>query len=116
MSDGATAAQHLESGLRQFKALGITPNVVTVSEPAPPFPFQVEYLWNWFTEIMDGVAANGMTVPILTWDNIATWAQLMELDPEPWECRALIRLSNTRAIVFLDEQKKHGSKNAVHSR
>jgi hypothetical protein len=116
LSDGASAAQHLESGLRQFKALGITPKSTTITEPAPPFPFEIEYLWRWFWEIMDGVSGNGMTAPILTWEGIATWAQLMGLDPEPWECRALIRLSNARAIVFLEQQAKdRGSKNAVRS-
>lgn len=105
MSDGATTAQHLESAVRQFKALGIEPKAA-LAEPAPPFPWPIEYLWNWFCEIMDGVAANGMTAPILTWEGIATWAQLMGLDPEPWECRALIRLSAMRAGVFADQTNR----------
>lgn len=73
----------------------------------PPFPDDLSYLWEWFTEISAGLAAGGFGPPTVTWEAIAAWRRLADIGPiEPWEARALVRLGLLRAEIAAEGQKK----------
>ncbi len=73
----------------------------------PPFPDALAYLWTWFAEVVEGVASNGFGPAMVTWRDLAAWSELTMTQIEPFEARALIRLSLTRAVA-MNEDKSVG--------
>lgn len=61
-------------------------------QPALPLVDGGQYLLDWLFEIGPTLPA-GMGSGVLTFSEIATWQQLVGLDLQPWEVRALRRLS-----------------------
>jgi hypothetical protein len=59
----------------------------------------LDYLWVTFHDIAMGLAVTGMAVPTITWDTLQAYERL-EGPLDPWERRALMRLSNVRAHVL----------------
>jgi len=62
-----------------------------------------------------GLAVTGMAVPTITWESLQAYEHLNGWPLEPWECRALMQLSNTRAHVLSirpekQEPESHGRK------
>lgn len=41
-----------------------------------------------------------------SWGDVQDWCEAMRLDLEPWEKKALIRLSNLRAAIHSEEKPK----------
>lgn len=72
----------------------------------PPFPWALDYLWNWFLEFSMGLTSDGMGPVMAGWRDVQDWSAAMCLDLEPWEKRALIRLSNLRAQIQSEEVPK----------
>lgn len=72
----------------------------------PPFPWALDYLWTFFLEFSTGLVANGMAPVMASWRDVQDWCAAMQLDLEPWEKRALIRLSNLRASIQSEEKPK----------
>lgn len=70
----------------------------------PPFPFEVGYIWNWFSELTLGLAGNGMGPVMASWGDILNWELAAGLELEPWERAALAKLSHTRAMVQSEVQ------------
>jgi hypothetical protein len=111
LSDGATAGDHFASAARQLAADGKTDIAVQILAKHPPFPFAVEYLWNWFGELMFGVKATGMGPAMASWGDILEWEAAAGLVLQPWERVALARLSHARAMVE-SERSMEAVKNA----
>jgi hypothetical protein len=75
--------------------------------PEPPaFPYLLGYVWGWFEEILDGLAANGFAPPMVTWADIGWWSELTGNALEPWEARLLVKLGSVRAIAVSEKTKK----------
>lgn len=73
---------------------------VRVEPPTPPFPVVLAYLWAWFCDISAGIAGNGTTPPVITWEAAAAWAISTGINPEPWEYRAMLVLGAMRANII----------------
>jgi len=71
----------------------------TLSEPTPPFPFQLSYLWDFFLEVSIGLAISGMAPAIVTWESVSHWSAQMDVELEPWEVKELVSLGNLRAGI-----------------
>lgn len=59
----------------------------------PALPDLLSYLWEWFPEILNGCSSSGWSAPTITWCDLEAWSRLTGNVPEPWECRALMRLA-----------------------
>ena len=71
----------------------------------PPFPFAIEYLWDFFQIFMGGLVTRGMGgAARATWPEVNAFSQAMRLDLAPWEKETLIRLAALRANVFDEAQ------------
>lgn len=77
--------------------------VEQLSCPAP-----LVYLWRWFSDVMDGVASNGMGPRQIAWQDLAAWCAITGTDIDPWEARVLLALSTQRAVI---EDQMHGAEN-----
>lgn len=98
LSDGATVAQHASAAGRIRAKLGGSEASEVVREPAPPFPHIVGYLWNWFVELDAGIDSS-MGPPVITWVALKAWSEMTGVEPDPWECRALVQLGVARALA-----------------
>ena len=99
-TDGATERDHMESGARQWALLVRRETKVPAVEEGPPFPDELDYLWNWFTELTPGLSTNGMSPPTVSWEAVRAWQALAGIGPlEPWEAGALVRLGMLRASI-----------------
>jgi len=102
VSDGATEGDHLESGARQLANMpGKRRRVIEEIIPeAPPFPYELQYLFTWYIEITQGLPSGGFGPSLMTWEAIAAWQRLMDVGPlEPWEVKTLVDLGMLRARV-----------------
>jgi hypothetical protein len=109
LGDGATEGDHRASAARQFAALGIKPKTEIVAKP-PEFPKALEHVWNWFLEIIQGVASNGWSVPGVTWTELDCWARLTGQDIPARDARTIIRLGVMRANILSEKSKTDGGK------
>lgn len=111
-ADGATEGDHLESAARQFANLpGRKKKPVEIIPDAPPFPDEIDYLWQHFIELASGLASNGFGPPLVTWEALQAWRTEMGIGPlDPWEARCLVDLGMLRASVQAEkrEQTKPG--------
>jgi hypothetical protein len=76
----------------------------------PPFPWALDYLWSFFLEFSMGLTSNGMGPVMAGWRDVQDWCAAMRLDLEPWEKKALVRLSNLRASVQSESKPKSTGK------
>lgn len=70
-------------------------------------PFALTYLWGWFHELSLGLAVNGMSVPVVTWESLMAWCSLRHVLLERWESMALVRLGQTRVSVLSEKAAKN---------
>lgn len=76
----------------------------------PPFPLELDYLWQWFIEISIGLAPTGFGPAMVTWEAVRAWQQMSGAGPvEPWEARALIRLGMARAAVQAERKPQNAA-------
>jgi hypothetical protein len=62
-------------------------------------PAALTYLWGYFCEIVAGLASNGFSPAVVTWEALAAWSAFMRIALEPWEARALVDLGVARASI-----------------
>lgn len=84
--------------------MGGKPPAIPVIDDAPAIPAGAAYLWRWFCEISMGLASNGFSAPVVTWEALAAWQGQMGLGLEPWEAKALIRLGHARAVIAAEKK------------
>lgn len=72
----------------------------------PPFPWALDYLWTLFHEFSHGLTSSGMGPVMASWRDVQDWCDVMLLDLEPWEKKALVRLANLRAAIQSEEKPK----------
>jgi hypothetical protein len=54
-------------------------------------------------------ATPGFGPSVLTWRDVAAWADLTRERPDPWEARALVELSARRAAISSEQNaESHG--------
>jgi hypothetical protein len=96
-SDGASVAEHLESGREQLSKVKLKKSSSRPNPPdddAPEFPWALNYLWEYFLEISDAVPRDDVGAPVITWEAIARWSELMGTWLEPWELRAIVMIGH----------------------
>ncbi len=78
----------------------------------PPFPDELDYLWRWWSEIIEGTEGNGFGAPRTGWLVLAAWSDLSRTLLEPWEARALVKIGNVFASVHNEDigKTKPGTK------
>lgn len=111
-ADGSSERDNLESAQSQIKNLPGWKGKKIIIPVTPPFPFQVEYLWNWFLEFCWGLKSDGMGPTMADWGDVQDWCAAMRLDLEPWEKRLLVRLAYLRAVI--DSEKQQAEAKAAH--
>lgn len=75
---------------------------------APEFPEELDYLWDWFHDIMQGSDGGGFAAPRVTWLTLQAWGVITRTVLEPWEADALIRLGCAFAAAN-NEKPKSGT-------
>lgn len=70
----------------------------------PPFPFELEYLWDLFFEFAAGLVSFGMAPAQASWLDVQAFCGAMQLELEPIERRILISLANLRASIQAEAQ------------
>jgi hypothetical protein len=103
--DGATERDHEESASRQMAMFGLKRRVIPDAPNEPYFPMELRYLWAWFHELTAGIEAPGFGAPVVTWEAVAAWCSLCEVELEPWEARTLVELGQVRAMILLEKPK-----------
>jgi hypothetical protein len=114
-SDGASVADHLESGREQLAKVKLakrskSPSTLIKDDNAPEFPWPLNYLWEYFLEIADAVPHDDVGAPVITWEAIARWSELMAIWLEPWELRAIVMIGrigqSAAAVAFSNRMKQ----------
>lgn len=92
---------HEESADRQFAVLGLKRRRTVADDLAGTLPPPgTEHLWIWFLEIVTGIKGTGFGLPSISWSELRDWSSLVNIQLEPWEVRALIRLGMARVEVL----------------
>lgn len=76
----------------------------------PPFPELLDYLWEWFNEILLGLEQNGMGPVTVSWQSLECWCSQMRVEIEPWEARALVWLGTIRANIQSEKSRAAAKK------
>jgi hypothetical protein len=112
-SDGASIAEHLESGREQLNKIKLRKSParpIPSDDEAPEFPWPLNYLWEYFLEIADAVPRDDVGAPMITWGDIESWSELMGVRLEPWELRAVVVIGrvgqSAAAIAFSNRMKQ----------
>lgn len=71
-------------------------------------PYEVEYIWDWFTELNAARPANGMCIGPIPYSEIAVWAKLMQLNLLPFEIKALRAIDEAYVTHCNTKDKKDG--------
>jgi hypothetical protein len=79
--------------------LGKTKPAALIDSEEPPFPDELGYVWLWFLQHSMGLAATGMSYPVITWEGLWAWSQLLRIDLAVWEVDLMMQLSCIRANV-----------------
>jgi hypothetical protein len=53
-----------------------------------PVPTDVQYLWDWYTELSEARGA-GFNVNAIAWSDMHAFFTLSRICPEPWEVRTI---------------------------
>jgi hypothetical protein len=115
-ADGSTERQHVESGKAQWAKIPAAlrrpdrraESPITAPKPAdapPAFPELLTYLWQWFQELTLGIAPTGFGPAVITWEALRSWREVMGIDLEAWEARALVFLGMLRASIAAESSK-----------
>lgn len=87
------------------------PKAAALANPeGPPFPEALGYLWLWFSQHSMGLAAGGMSYPVITWEGLWTWSQLLQIELEPWEVDLMVNLSCIRANIHVEQMEAERKK------
>jgi hypothetical protein len=101
LNDGGSEGEHLGAAAQTLRKIGRGDKAKAIEEDgAPPFPFELEYLWVIFHDVSMGLAVTGMAIPTITWESLQAYEQLNGAPLEAWERRALMQLSSARAHVL----------------
>jgi hypothetical protein len=73
----------------------------------PPFPWLLDYLWDWFCQLSMGLTVSGMAPSVVTWEALESWARQMDVELEPREAVLLVELGQLRAQVLTEEKPKN---------
>lgn len=106
--DGASERDHRESGAAQWAKLKPKGKSIQAGEPAPVCPPELDYVWDWFSEIRMGLAGNGFAPAVITWEGLRSWAALKRIALAPWEASLLVTLGQLRASIELKKTNPSG--------
>jgi hypothetical protein len=78
---------------------------VPIVIPAPEFPVQLRYVWDWFCEIIPGIQGSGFSYPIISWSELDAWARLTGRELSSHEARTIVRLGEKRCAILSEALK-----------
>jgi len=90
--------------------LGVKVPAVDVSLIPPPFPPQLDYLWQLYCQHTLGLAVSGMAPAVVTWEGMTAWCRLMDIELDPEEALILVRLGREAANAAAEKIKKPTAK------
>lgn len=111
--DGASEGDHQASAQRQIAQLRGWKRKPKASPGGPPFPEELDYVWEMFLEHAHGLSAPGMGAPVVTWESLAAWREVGGPALEYWEALTLIRLGLLRASIEAERQDKESRQQKV---
>ena len=88
------------------------PPAPSLAEISPQFPDLLDYLWQWFQELSLGIAPTGFGPAVITWETLRSWREIMGIDLEAWEARALVMLGMLRASIAAESTRTERSTTA----
>lgn len=112
LADGAQIGDVLESGHQQMAGFRIAKAAVVVAPP-PPFPLELDFLWEWYIDVSSGLPINGMVAPTISWDTLKAWQDLARIELEPWQAQTLVRLGSLRVSIQMEVSDKAKPKDAA---
>ncbi len=65
---------------------------VTSRLDTPPFPPQLDYLWQFYCQHTLGLTVSGMAPAVVTWDGLRAWCAVMDVKLDPDEALVIVRL------------------------
>lgn len=82
---------------------------------------EAEYLYALYSEHCLALQHNGMGPAVATWTGLRDWNEAMRHGLDPWELRAIARLSYARALIegekmAAKQKATHGAKGQNRSR
>lgn len=81
-------------------------SAVTELDEHPEIPFYIEHVWNWYWQIRKG-NPGGMGGPSpITWQNIKSWRDLLEIQIRPIEVEILYEIDSVYLKYIQDKEKK----------
>jgi hypothetical protein len=70
----------------------------------------LRHVWEWFIEINAAATGGGGMGPVtISWVDLKAWADMTGEQPEPWEVRLILQLSNLQARIAADASKDPGA-------
>jgi hypothetical protein len=82
-----------------MKAMGLKSTAVKSRLDTPPFPPQLDYLWQYYCQHTLGLSVSGMAPAVVTWEGLRSWCSIMEIDLDPEEALVLVRLGHESAVA-----------------
>ncbi len=58
-----------------------------------------------------GMAIGGMGYPVITWEGLQAWSQVMRIELAAWEADLMMRLSCSRANVHAEQSLAEAKQN-----
>lgn len=80
--------------------------------PPPPYPARLDYLWRDFVDIIRGMEGGGFSAPLVSWQGLKAWSEIMGRTLEPWEARLIVHLGMVRADILAEKAADSGRENA----
>lgn len=80
--------------------------VLDASLTPPPFPPQLDYLWNLYCQHTLGIASTGMGPAVVTWEGMTAWCRLMAIKLDPEEALVLVKLGREAANAASEKIEK----------
>jgi hypothetical protein len=61
-------------------------------------------VWKWFTDLHSARSSNGFSINPISFTEIKSYFQLIDIEPEEWEVQLLRKLDTEFLIAYSKEQ------------
>lgn len=92
----ASVRRSLTAHLHRAERTGNTARAAKIrARLTPPYlPPALDYLWDWFAELVRGIAPSGMGGVRIAWQDVHAWSACCAVELAPWESRALLAMGD----------------------
>jgi len=105
-TDGTSKRQHLLKVVEEApEGSELYESALAELDESPTIPFYLEHIWEWFWQISRG-RSGGLSGPNpLTWQDIKSWKDLLEIQIRPIEIEILYEIDSVYLKFISDKQK-----------